>query len=176
MQKTHELGAPEHFGTVTTTVPDSVLRLTKWDARMLGLVNLVATWSKDPSTGVGAAIVDTKNRVVSLGFNGFPRAIYDDEAVLANREEKLRRTIHAEENALLFAGRSVEDCTIYLTHPPCARCAAKLIQAGIARVVAQTPPDGFGERWAEDMRSAVAMFEESGVECEFVPKSDYLRS
>lgn len=41
--------------------------MSKWDRRMLGLVNLVATWSKDPSTGVGAVIVDAKNRVVSLG-------------------------------------------------------------------------------------------------------------
>lgn len=55
--------------------------MSKWDCRMLGLVNLIATWSKDPSTGVGAVIVDAKNRVVSLGYNGFPRAVCDsDEA------------------------------------------------------------------------------------------------
>lgn len=94
--------------------------MSKWDRRMLGLVNLVATWSKDPSTGVGAVIVDSKNRIVSVGFNGFPRAVCDSDEALFDRDEKLRRTIHAEENALLFAGRSVEGCTIYVTHPPCA--------------------------------------------------------
>lgn len=99
--------------------------MSKWDRRMLGLVNLIATWSKDPSTGVGDVIVDAKNRVVSLGYNGFPRA-------------------------------------------PCARCAAKLIQAGIARVVAQMPAEGFGERWADDMRSASAMFLEAGVGFEYL--------
>ncbi|KAA3649820.1 MAG: cell division protein DedD [Proteobacteria bacterium] len=135
--------------------------MTKWDLRMLALVQLIATWSKDPSTGVGAVIVDPKNRVVSLGFNGFPRAVAD---VVVDRDEKLRRTIHAEENALLFAPRTVEGCTIYLTHPPCARCAAKLIQAGIARVVHAPAAEGFAERWADDMRSASAMFSEAGIE------------
>jgi len=65
--------------------------MSKWDRRMLGLVNLVATWSKDPSTGVGAVIVDAKNRVVSLGYNGFPRAVCDSDEALFDRDEKLRR-------------------------------------------------------------------------------------
>ena len=54
------------------------------------------------------------------------------------------------------------------TIPPCARCAAKLIQAGIVRIVAQMPAEGFGERWANDMRSASAMFLEAGVGFEYV--------
>lgn len=137
--------------------------MTKWDKRMLSLVQLVATWSKDPSTQVGAAIVDAKNRVVSLGFNGFPRAVDDATEALLDREEKLRRTIHAEENALLFAQRSVEGCTIYVTHPPCARCAAKLIQAGITRVVTIDPPDTFWERWAADISSTERMFAQARV-------------
>ena len=139
--------------------------MTKWDARFIALAQLVATWSKDPSTQVGTAIVDPKNRVVSLGFNGFARGVQDLDVT---REEKLRRTIHSEANALLFAGRPVEGCTIYVTHPPCARCAAKLIQAGIVRIVAQMPAEGFGERWADDMRSASAMFLEAGVGFEYL--------
>lgn len=136
--------------------------MSKWDRRMLSLVQLVSSWSRDPSTQVGAAIVDAKNRVVSLGFNGFPRGVKDNAHV--DRDEKLRRTIHAEENALLFAGRSVEGCTIFVTHPPCARCAAKLIQAGVVRVVAPEPPEGFKDRWAQDMASAAHMFEDAGVD------------
>lgn len=137
--------------------------MTKWDRRFLGLANLVATWSKDPSTGVGAVIVDAKNRIVSMGFNGFPRAVRDDEAALNNRDEKLRRTIHAEANAILFAGRPVEGCTIYVTHPPCAKCAATIIQAGITRVISRPPWNSFTERWADDMRSASEMFAEAGT-------------
>ena len=142
--------------------------MSKWDRRMLGLVNLVATWSKDPSTGVGAVIVDAKNRVVSLGYNGFPRAVCDSDEALFDRDEKLRRTIHAEENALLFAGRPVEGCTLYVTHPPCARCAAKLIQSGIARVVSNQPLPEFRDRWVDEMRSASAMFLEAGVGFEYI--------
>lgn len=142
--------------------------MNKWDRRFLGLANLVATWSKDPSTGVGAVVVDAKNRIVSMGFNGFPRAVRDDEAALNNRDEKLRRTIHAEENALLFAGRPVEGCTIYVTHPPCARCAAKIIQAGIVRVVSRPPWNSFVERWADDMRSAAEMFAEANTSFDYL--------
>ena len=142
--------------------------MSKWDRRMLGLVNLIATWSKDPSTGVGAVIVDAKNRVVSLGYNGFPRAVCDSDESLFDRDEKLRRTIHSEDNALLFAGRPVEGCTLYVTHPPCARCAAKLIQAGIARVAAQMPAAGSCERWADDMRSPSTTYLEAGVGFEYL--------
>ena len=130
---------------------------------MLDMAALVASWSKDPSTQVGAVIADKKNRVISLGFNGFPRNIQDHSALLEDRDEKLRRTIHAEENALLFATQSVEGCTIYVTHPPCARCAAKIIQSGIERVVVKEVSDSFLERWADDWRSATMMFREAGI-------------
>lgn len=140
----------------------------KWDTRMLDLVDLVAGWSKDPSTRVGAAIVDGHNRVVSLGFNGFPRAI-EDGAALLDRDEKLRRTIHAEENALLFAKAPVEGCTLYATHPPCAACTAKLIQAGIRRVVSRPAEPEFAERWGADLRSAAGMCFEAGVPVEVLP-------
>ena len=139
----------------------------KWDRRMLGMANLVATWSQDPSTGVGAVIVDTKNRIVSMGFNGFPRRVTDNYDGMT-RDEKLRRTIHAEENALLFATRSVEGCTIYVTHPPCARCAAKIIQAGIVRVVSRPPWNEFTERWADDIRSSTEMFAEAGTAFDYL--------
>ncbi|MBF9235557.1 deoxycytidylate deaminase [Microvirga alba] len=142
--------------------------MNKWDSRMIGMANLVATWSKDPSTGVGAVITDQKNRVVSMGFNGFPRAVLDDDEKLMDRDERLRRTIHAEDNALLFARQDVTGCTIYVTHPPCARCAAKIIQAGIARVVAAQPQQDFAARWADDMRSAGEMFTEAGVAFNFL--------
>lgn len=136
------------------------MSLNKWDARFTALAALVATWSRDSSTGVGCVIVDPKNRIVSVGFNGYPRGVPD---VAHDRDERLRRTIHAEENALLFSGRSVEGCTIYVTHPPCSRCAAKIIQAGITRVVSPIADAAFLERWALDVVSATQMFDEAGV-------------
>lgn len=134
--------------------------MTKWDARFIALASLVAGWSKDPSTRVGAVIVDTDKRIISTGFNGFPRGVADNAV---DREVKLLRTIHAEENALLFARGSVAGMTIYVTRPPCARCAAKLVQSGIWRVVYPLPPVDFAERWSLEMGQAQAMFNEVGV-------------
>jgi len=133
----------------------------KWDSRFLNRAVEVGRWSKDPSTRVGAVIVSGK-RQVSEGYNGPPAGLRDDDTM--PREEKLRRTIHAEENALLFAGRDVAGCTLYVTHPPCGSCAAKVIQAGITRVVYLAPSDEFVIRWHPEMASARAMFEEAGVQ------------
>lgn len=134
--------------------------MTKWDTRFIDLAKLVASWSKDPSTQVGAVIVDKDKRIVSTGFNGFPQGV-DDEAT--DRDIKLLRTIHAEENALLFARRDVTGMTVYATRPPCARCAAKLIQSGVSRVVYPLPPVDFVERWGNEMREANAMFSQVGT-------------
>lgn len=134
--------------------------MTKWDTRFIDLAKLVASWSKDPSTQVGAVIVDKDKRIVSTGFNGFPQGV-DDEAT--DRDIKLLRTIHAEENALLFARRDVTGMTVYVTRPPCARCAAKLIQSGVSRVVYPLPPVDFVERWGNEMREANSMFSQVGT-------------
>jgi dCMP deaminase len=127
----------------------------------MGLAQLVSTWSKDPSTKVGAVIADPMNRVVSLGYNGFPRGIEDTEERLSNRELKYKLVVHAEPNALLFAERSVKGCTIF-TWPfmPCAQCAGKIIQSGIVTVVA---PYSDNIRWADDFRLVSTMFKEAGV-------------
>ena len=134
--------------------------MSKWDTRFIDLAKLVASWSKDPSTQVGAVIVDKDKRIVSTGFNGFPQGV-DDEST--ERDVKLLRTIHAEENALLFARRDVTGMTVYVTRPPCARCAAKLIQSGVSRVVYPLPPVDFVERWGHEMREAQAMFSQVGT-------------
>lgn len=132
--------------------------MSKWHARFLDLAHLVASWSKDPSTRVGAVIVDSKNRVVSLGFNGFPHGT-DDTAL--PRERKLLRTIHAEENALLFAQRDLTGCTAYVTHHPCGPCAAKLVQAGVTSVVVGRP---MHDAWAAHTEEASLILAEAGVE------------
>jgi len=130
------------------------------------MAKLVAGWSKDPSTGVGAVIVDDRYRVLSLGFNGLPHGIQDSEELLQNREMKLKAIIHAEENALLFATRSVYDATCYVWPlQPCARCASKLIQAGISRVVA---PAERPEHWAAENELAMLMLSEAGVKVDLV--------
>jgi len=139
------------------------MNLTKWDERFLRLAKEVSTWSKDPSTQVGAVIVDQNHIVVSLGFNGFPQDIQDDDSRLNNRELKYMMTIHAEMNALMFANKSVAGCTLY-TYPfqPCSRCAACIIQSGIAKIVT-VKLSKTHERWYNDFRNARSMFEEAKV-------------
>lgn len=140
--------------------------IDKWSNRFLQMATLISTWSKDDTSCVGAVIADTRNRIVSLGYNGPPHGVEDRPVT---RNEKLRRTIHAETNAILHANQQLEGCTIYVTHPPCAQCAAKIIQCGIAKVVYYAPGYHFAHRWAEDLASAAAMMQEAGVEFVEVP-------
>lgn len=136
----------------------------------MGLARYVSTKSKDSSTKVGAVIVDNRSRVVSLGFNGPPRKVRDD---YKDREQKLRRTVHAELNAIFFANRpDLEGCTIYVTHPTCSRCAADLIQNGITRVVFPPAEPDFFTRWGGDMDEAFLMYKEANVEVVFYEEKE----
>lgn len=134
----------------------------KWDTRFLGLAAHISSWSKDPSSQVGAVITDG-NRIVSLGYNGFAAGVSDSAERLEDRNVKLNLTIHAEENAMIFAKRGLTGCTVYVTHPPCPRCASKLIQEEFSRVVYISPSQDFLSRWADDLELSLQMYEEAGV-------------
>ena len=143
--------------------------MNKWDNRFMQMAALIASFSKDPSTQVGAVITQGR-KIISLGFNGAPSGVREP----TERDVKILRTLHAEVNAVLFAARDLRDCTIYVTHPPCAQCAALIIQTGIRRVVFAPPSDDFLSRWRENHVEATRMFNEAGVtvelaECEGVP-------
>ena len=135
--------------------------LSKWEKRFMDMARLVATWSRDPSSKVGAVIVDRRKRVVSVGFNGFPAGVDD---TIVSREQKILRTVHAEGNAILFAQRDLTGCTIFTTHPPCAQCAALIVQSGITRVVSPIPTQDFASRWKDHCDEALTMFAEAGVQ------------
>ena len=141
----------------------------KWDDRFIELANFVASWSKDPSTQVGAVIANSNTkRVVSMGFNGFPAGVEDTADRLGTREIKYEMVVHAESNALLFAGPAAEGCTLYVTPlPPCARCAVLIIQAGISRVVCPTP-DKSKEPWKSQSQISETMFGEAGVQFDYL--------
>jgi dCMP deaminase len=137
--------------------------MTKWDTRFLGLAAHISAWSKDPSSQVGAVITDG-NRIISLGYNGFAAGVEDKAERLDDRNCKLNLTIHAEENAMIFAKRDLTGCTVYVTHPPCPRCASKLIQEEVGRIVYIAPSDDFLSRWADDLELSSEMYREAGVE------------
>ena len=139
-----------------------------WKHRFLLLARHVSGWSKDPSTNVGAVIVDDRNICIGLGYNGFPRGIEDSEERLNNRPIKYKYSVHAEINAVLNSNQSVQGCTIYTTLFPCENCAKLLIQAGIKKVVAIGVFGDLFYRWKESFKISKQMFDEAGIPYEEV--------
>lgn len=141
--------------------------MNKWDKRFFELAKLVSTWSKDPSSQVGAVVVDDKRRIVSVGFNGFPMGVEDTPERLNVREIKYELIVHAEANAILTAPRSVIGCSIYVyPYLPCSRCAGAIIQSGIKRVVVENRP--IPDRWLENFNLAKTILNEAGVQVEIL--------
>lgn len=107
----------------------------------MGLAMLSAMRSKDPNTQVGACIVNADNRIVSVGYNGFPRGCSDEEFPWERSAENPNDTkypfvCHAELNAILNAyGRDMRGARIYVALFPCSECAKAIIQAGITEVI-----------------------------------------
>lgn len=137
------------------------MNLQKWDLRFLDLARFISGWSKDPSTQVGAVIVDENNRIVSIGYNGFPKGVCDNDR-LKDRDAKYKIVVHGEINAILFANKSVAGCTLYtVPFEPCPRCAGLIIQSGIKRVVA---PHNTNNRWEDEFIISRTLFKEANIE------------
>jgi dCMP deaminase len=142
--------------------------MSKWADRFMAMAEHVATWSKDPSTQVGCVIVDKKNRVVSIGFNGFPRGIKDIAERYNDKETKYLFVAHAERNALDNAPLSVEGCTLYSPLLPCNECAKSIIQKGITKVVSYEPTE---DRPYLNWHITKQMFLEAGVQLYLINKA-----
>ncbi len=112
-----------------------------WDEYFMGLSLLSAMRSKDPSTQVGACIVSDDNKIMSVGYNGFPRGCSDDEFPWERSAENSNDTkypfvCHAELNAILNAGgQDLRGARIFVALFPCNECAKAIIQSGIKEVV-----------------------------------------
>ena len=111
-----------------------------WDEYFMGVAALSAMRSKDPSTQVGACIVSPNNKILSMGYNGFPNGCDDDEfpweRTGEENETKYPFVTHGELNAILnYRGGSLEGSKLYVTLFPCNECAKAIIQAGIKTVI-----------------------------------------
>lgn len=116
------------------------MNVITWDECFMAMALVAARRSKDPSSQVGAVIVDKDHKVVSLGYNGMPRGCDPDEFTWNKGEDldsKYLYVCHAEFNAILNIrnGSSLKGCTVYVTLFPCNECAKAIIQTGIERVV-----------------------------------------
>jgi dCMP deaminase len=141
----------------------------KWHIRFLRLAQEVSSWSIDPSTKVGCVLVKNK-RVISTGYNGFPKNISDSFDRLMDREQKYEITVHAEVNAVTTAalhGVNTEGCFAYLTMLPCSRCSSVLINAGVNKIYVsgktEIPP-----RWIENFKLASELLSEASVELKII--------
>ena len=146
----------------------------KWNYRFLELAEFVSRWSKDPSTKVGAVIVNPKNIVVGMGYNGFPRGVYDDEERYADRETKYKYVVHAEVNAVLNASQSVRGCRIYvaptLMYPnACPECMKVLIQAGICELWGYENKNR-DNKWSKIEKFSQTMLDETGMRFFTLPR------
>lgn len=146
-----------------------------WDQYFMGLALLSAQRSKDARTNVGACIVDKHNRIIGIGYNGFPRGCPDDEFPQSRgRDEngniarlydsKHAYSVHAEANAILNSmGRDMQGATLYCVMPTCNECAKLIIQVWIKRVVYLASPT-YEAR--DEFLAAKRMYASAGVLCE----------
>ena len=138
-----------------------------WDEYFMTLALLTAKRSKDPSTQVGACIVDDENKVVSIGYNGMPRHCDDTKLTWEKGEDlnnKYLYVCHAEFNAILNTrdGSHLNGCRIYVTLFPCNECAKAIIQTGIKKVIY------LSNKYEDQLstRASKKLFEVAGVEVE----------
>ena len=136
-----------------------------WDEYFMGIALLSAYRSKDPNTQVGACIVNDKNHIMSVGYNGLPIGCSDDEYPWDREGDSLNTkypyVCHAELNAILNnSGASLEGCRIYVALFPCNECAKAIIQSGIKQVIY------LSDKYAQSAstKASKRMFDSAGVE------------
>ena len=144
-----------------------------WDEYFMGVAMLSAARSKDPNTQVGACIVSQDNKILSMGYNGFPIGCSDDEFPWDREGEpydnKYFYTTHSELNAILnYRGGSLEGSKLYVTLFPCNECAKAVIQSGIKEIIykddkyAETPAVRASKRMLRAAGVAFTLYKPSG--------------
>ncbi|MCD8045326.1 MAG: dCMP deaminase family protein [Clostridiales bacterium] len=111
-----------------------------WDEYFMAVAKLAGMRSKDPNSQVGSCIVSEDNKILSMGYNGFPRGCSDDEFPWDREgdetETKYPYVVHSELNAILnYRGGSLEGAKLYVSLFPCNECAKAIIQSGIKTIV-----------------------------------------
>ena len=135
-----------------------------WDEYFMGVAMLSGMRSKDPNTQVGACIVSDKHKILSMGYNGFPKGCSDDEFPWARQGDELNTkyfyVVHSELNAILnYSGGSLEGAKLYVSLFPCNECAKAIIQSGIKEVIYDS------DKYADttSVKASKMMFDCAGV-------------
>jgi len=144
--------------------------MADWHIRFLELAKHISSWSKDPSTKVGAVIVDPKTKkVIGIGYNGFPRKVEDKLERYNDRDLKLKLVCHAELNAILNANGPVDGCSIYvyptmMNPASCPECSKSIVQSGIKNLFYYKNKNT-NPKWEELENYSKIILEEGDVNC-----------
>ncbi len=137
-----------------------------WDRKYLNLAKEVSSWSKDPSTKVGAVAVGKVGQILAQGYNGFPRGIADTQERYDNRELKYKYVVHAEMNCIYNAthnGVSLNGATLYVWGlPVCSECAKGIIQVGVDKIVIPVYNE-IPDKWKKSWEETKLLFDEANV-------------
>lgn len=137
-----------------------------WNLKYLTLAKKFASWSKDPSTQVGAVAIGNKGQVLSQGYNGFPRGFNDSPLIYKDSKLKNNYIIHAEMNCIYHAtlnGISLEGATLFVYGLDiCHECAKGIIQVGIKEVVTYSA-DKPKEKWINSFKISQELFKQSAI-------------
>jgi len=132
------------------------------DENFREIAKIVSKRSKDTPTKLGAVIVNTDDVIQSVGYNGLPRGVDDDNPERYKRPLKYKWFEHAERNAIYnFARQFLKGGSIHVVWIPCSDCARGIVQCGIAEVIIEETE--VEERWKEDFTESLIMFKEAGV-------------
>lgn len=112
------------------------MKRKSWDRYFLDIANMVAARGTCDRLQVGC-VITKGNRIISTGYNGSIKGEphCDEVGHCYNNEGRCIRTIHAEQNAIIFAKEDLEGSTAYVTHEPCETCTKLLVQAGVKKII-----------------------------------------
>jgi dCMP deaminase len=138
-----------------------------WNQRYMSMAKEVSLWSKDPNTKVGAIAVGNKGQILSQGYNGFPRGIFDTVDRLNDRPTKYKYVVHAEMNVIYnatYSGVSLDGAKLFVYGlPVCSECCKGIIQVGIKEVFVAQECIDLRPHWFESWQQSLDMFNEAGV-------------
>lgn len=111
-----------------------------WDEYFMAVAILSGQRSKDPNTQVGACVANERNKIVGVGYNGFPWGCSDDDLPWDREgsylDTKYPYVCHAELNAVLNSiTPDLRGCRLYVALFPCNECTKVIIQSGICEII-----------------------------------------
>jgi len=148
-----------------------------WDEYFMGIALLSAMRSKDPNTQVGACIVGKNNKIVGIGYNGFPIGCSDDDFSWERKADNINDTkypyvVHAEANAILNSTKDLHGARLYVGLYPCNECAKLIIQSGIVEIIYLS--DKYKD--TDSAKASRKMFEKAGVkERQLIIKNKFIK-